>query len=140
MGTILYWVGGVVAAYLLFAAIMGIFKGRGSVTRIWFWTKKLFWVLFVIAGLIFIAKALRGKTKEKEAIEKKIAEVNAIENKTAVDLQQLKKLEEEKKDKEKEIVNITKKYQNKVDAIKSKPDTPKPGDAGRSSDNLTNSW
>ena len=140
MGTILYWVGGVVAAYLLFAAIMGIFKGWSSVTRIWFWTKKLFWILFVIAGLIFVAKALRGKTKEKEAIEKKIEKVNAIEQKTEADLRELKKLEEEKKDKEKEIVDISKKFQAKVDTIKSTPDTPKPGDAGKSSDSLTNSW
>jgi len=140
MSSILYWVVGVIAAYLLFVAVMGIFKGWDSVKRIWFWTKKLFWVLFVIAGLIFVAKALRGKNKEKEAIDQKIAKVNAIEQKTEADLRELKKLEEKKKDKEKEIVDIAKKFQDKVDIIKSTPDTPKPGAAGRSSDDLTNTW
>lgn len=140
MSTVLYWVGGVIAAYLLFVAAMGIFKGWDSVTRIWFWTKKLFWVLFVIAGLIFIAKALRSKTKEKEAVVKKIEKIKVIEQKTEADLLELKKLEKEKEGKEQEIVEITKRFNAKVDIIKSTPDTPKPGAAAKSSDDLTNSW
>ena len=118
MSSILYWVGGVIAVYLLFVAAVGIFKGWSSVVKIFFWTKKLFWVLFVIAGLIFVAKALRSKTKEKETIVKKIEKVNAIEQKTEADLRELKNLEKEKKDKEQEIVDITKKFQDKVDVIK----------------------
>ncbi len=141
MYNVMYWIGGIIAAYLLFTAIMGLFKGWSAVRRIWFWTKKLFWVLFIIAGLIFLAKALRGKNKQKEEIDSKIKEVNAIEKKTEADLQKLEDLNKEKKQVEKEIVDISNKYQKKVEDIKKKePDPPKPGDAARSSDDLTNSW
>ena len=137
---ILYWVGGFVVAYLLFVIIMGVWKGWSAVEKIWFWTKKLFWILFVIAGLIFLAKILSGKNKQKEEIDKKIEEINSIETKTEADLQKLKDLEKEKKDIEKDIVDTSNRYQEKLDQIKKKPNDSPPGDAGRSSDDLANAW
>ena len=142
MYDVLHWVGGIVAAYLLFVLVMGIVKGWDAVCKIWFWTKKLFWILFVVAALIFVARALRGKGKKKEEIETKIKEINSIENKTNEDLQKLKELEKERKKAEEDIIDTTKKYQDLIDKLHSKPEnsTPKPGDAGKSSDNLTDLW
>lgn len=109
--------------------------------KIWFWVKKLFWLLFIVAGLIFASKALRSKDKQQEDIERKIREIEKIENKTEEDRKKLEELKEEKKKVEKEIIDITEKYRKKVEEAKAKPDAAsKPGDAGRSADDLKDVW
>jgi len=112
-----------------------------ALEKIWFYTKKLFWLLFLVAGLIFVAKALRGKDKRKVEIEQKIQEVEKIEIKTAEDQKKLEALQKEKKQVEQELVDIAKEYQKKLEKIKEKPpESPKPGDAAASSDAMNNVW
>lgn len=106
--------------------------------KIWFYTKKLFWLLFVVAALIFIAKSMRDKNQKKSNINEKLAELKAIENKTEADKRAIEKLEQEAAGVEDEIVDITKKYENKLKKLHEKP--PKDGDASRSYDDMKNNW
>jgi len=110
----------------------------GALKKIWFWTKKLLWLFLIIVGLIVAAVASGRKNKKIVDIDKKIAEAKAVENKTAMDLLIIEKLQEERKEAEKEIISIAEKYKNKVDKLKDKPE--QPGDAGKSSDDLTKIW
>lgn len=109
-----------------------------ALKKVWYWTKKLFWLFLIIVGLIVAAFASGRKNKKVADIDKKLAEVKAIENKTVEDLRKIEKLQEERKEAEKEIVGIADKYKKKVDDLKNKPELP--GDAGKSSDELTKVW
>jgi len=137
---LLYLVGGLVAAYLCFAVVIGLVKGWASVGKIWFWTKKIWWILVLLVVLYFIVRTLRKANKKKHDIETRIKEVEAIESKTEEDKRELAGLENERKKVEEEIVELTKKYSDKVNEIKEKPDQPKLGDAAKSSDDLTDVW
>ena len=137
---LLYLVSGVVAAYLCLLIVVGFVRGWEAVKKIWFWTKKIWWVLLAIVGLYFVSRSLRKSGEKKRNIEQKIEEVEALENKTEDDKREIARLESEKKKVEQEIVDISKKYSDKVEELKKKPDQPKPGDAGRSSDNMSDTW
>jgi predicted ferric reductase len=137
---VLMVVGYVVGAYVLLCVLVGIFKGWPAVVKILFWTKKLWWLGFIIIGLILVAYSMKGKKKQQEEISGKIEELRKIENKTAEDERKLKELEVQKKKAEQEALDIAKKYKEKLDKLKEKPPEPKPGDAGRSSDGMNDAW
>lgn len=109
-----------------------------ALKKVWYWTKKLFWLFLIIVGLIVGAFASGRKNKKVVDIDKKLAEVKAIENKTVEDLRKIEKLQAERKVAEEEIVDIATKYKKKIDDLKNKPELP--GDAGRSSDELNKIW
>ena len=133
----LYILIAIVVGYIVLIVIAGIWKGMPAVTKIWHWTKKLGWLFLIIIGLVIASIASGKKNKKIIDIDKKLAEVKAIEDKTVEDLRKIEKLQEERKEAEKEIVGIAEKYKKKVEELK-KPE--KPGDAGKSSDELTKVW
>ncbi len=138
---LLYILGGIVALYLVISILVGIWKGWGAVKSIWTWTKKLGWVALIIIGILITAFAGGRKNKQVQEIDQKLKEAKAKEDKTQEDLQEIKKLEEEKKKAEDEIVSITEKYKKKLEELKQKEKEPeKPGDAGRSKDDLDKIW
>jgi FtsZ-interacting cell division protein ZipA len=108
-----------------------------ALKKIWFWLKKLGWLALIIVGLVVAALASGRKNKKVLDIDQKLAEAKAIENKTVEDLRKIEKLQEERKVVEKEIVGIAEKYKKKIEELK-KPE--KPGDAGKSSDDLIKVW
>jgi hypothetical protein len=138
LNTILYVLGAIVVAYIALVVIVGIFRGWSSVTKIWFWTKKLGWLFLIIGGMAITLIAIRRKMKEKDTINSQLNDAKAIENKTDEDLQKIKELEKQRDSAEQDIVDITSKYKKKVDDLKSKPE--QPGDAGKSYDDLKKNW
>src|SRR4030042_3294241 len=108
--------------------------------KIWFWTKKIGWLILVIIGIIMVIISSKGKNRKIRDIDDKLAEVNARENKTQEDLRKIRDLEKEREEVENEIISITEKYKEKVDKLKEKPDKPEPGDPGRSKDDLDKVW
>ncbi len=135
---LLYILGAVIGLYITLCVIIGFWKGWGSVKTIWTYTKKFGWVALIVIGLVITAFASGRKNKKVVDIDKKLAEVKAIENKTVEDLKKIEKLQAERKVVEDDIVGIAKKYKKKIDDLKNKPELP--GDAGRSSDELNKIW
>lgn len=140
LNTVLWILGIAVVFYLALMVVAGIWKGWTAVTKIWFYTKKIGWLVLIVVGLIFVAMALRNKDKDKKKVQDRLDELNRIENKTNADIKEAERLTKEKEAIEKSIIDLTEKYRNKVDDIKRKPDEPKPGDAGRSADALKDAW
>jgi amino acid permease len=140
---ILYVLGSAVALYLTFVFISIILKGWGSLTSIWFWTKKIGWIFVILIGLFFALRALRKKTEAKNVIDTNLSNLQKIEDKTQADKQREAELIVQKKEVEQSIVVLAKKYQDKVDSLNKRPDdkpTDPPGHAGQSYEDLKNSW
>jgi septal ring factor EnvC (AmiA/AmiB activator) len=111
-----------------------------TLKKIWWYISRIGALILVIAGLIFTVWSIKSRSDRKKEIDNKLRDVQAIENKTAEDLQEIERLKKEKENIENEILDITKKYKEKVDNLKKKPDESTPGDAGRSSDDLNKVW
>ena len=92
-------------------------------------------ILIAIGVFILIIKYSRGKSGQKENIEKKIKEAEAIQNKTEEDLKKINELHEEKKKIETEIEATNKRYVDAVEVLKSKPST-----VSESYNKLKNIW
>ena len=88
--------------------------------KIWFWTKKIGWLILVIIGIIMVIISSKGKNRKIRDIDDKLAEVNARENKTQEDLRKIRELEKEREEVENEIISITEKYKEKVDKLNDK--------------------
>jgi hypothetical protein len=140
LNMVLYIFGGIVGLYVLILIIAGLKGGLPAIGRIWFWTTKLWWLALIIIGFILILLANSRRGKKKGQIDADIAELQRIENKTNEDRRKLEALMVEKKKVEDEILATTQKYKEKLDKLKEKPDAPKPGDAGASSDALNDAW
>jgi len=117
---------------LLAVAIFGGFSRAGTMLK---YTAKFWWVIVIIVGFIIVYISLTSKKKD---INTKIKDLEKIENKTKEDEKELHRLEQEKKKTEEEIQRITDEYKKKLEDLKKKE--PKPGDAGRSSDDMNNAW
>lgn len=138
--TILYILGAIVAAYFALVIVAGVWKGWSAVKNIWFYTKKIGWLILIVIGFVVLVYSLNRKNKKKQEIQDRLAELKKIENKTNADIKEAERLEAEAKEIEKGIIETTDKFKEKVDELKKKPDKPQPGDAGRSSDDMTNAW
>lgn len=140
LNMVLYVFGGLIGLYVIIMIIAGLKGGLTSMKKIWFWTKKIGWLVLIVVGFILVMMANSRKGSKKKQIDADIAELERIEKKTNEDQ---RKLEEKKKERDKvesDIIETTRKYQEKLDKLKEKPDAPKPGDAGRSNDDMNNTW
>lgn len=108
----------VLVGYTVLVVAAGIWNGRPVVTKIWYWMKKLGRLVLVIIGLVITSIASGKKSKEIVDIDRKLAEVKAIKDKTVEDLRKIEKLQKNRKEAEKEIVSITDKYKKKIDDLK----------------------
>lgn len=133
---ILTIIGVIAGVYVAVAIILGLTKGWGSVKTMWFYTKKLWYVLAALVALIIIAYGMKGRNQRKNELDDRIGEITNIENKTEEHKKELKRLEDEKKEVENEIIDITKKYKEKVEKLKQKPQS----SAANSSDALNDVW
>jgi hypothetical protein len=117
---------------------VGFWKGWGSVKTIWTYTKKFGWVALILIGLVIAAFASGRKNNKVKEIDQKLAEAQAIENKTAADLQKIQQLHKEREEAEKDIIGIAEKYKQKLKDLDNQK--PTPGGAGRSKDDLDKIW
>ena len=140
LNTILYILGAIVVAYFVLMVTAGVWKGWSAISKIWFYTKKIWWLVFLVIGLVIVLYIMSRKSSEKKRVQNRLDELNRIENKTNADIKETERLEQQKKDIEKSIIDLTDRYRKKVDDIQRKPDDPKPGDAGRSADALKDAW
>lgn len=102
---------------------------------IWLWTKRAVLILLGIGAAIFAIMGLRSKEKPKGD---RIKELEAIENKTEADRKELERLEKEKNEAVNRIEDTAEKYKEKIKENENKPE--EPGDAGKSHDDLRDSW
>jgi type VI protein secretion system component VasK len=145
---VLMIMGYIIGAYIVLCVLVGVFRGWNAVLKIFHWTRKLWWVFAIIIGLIIAAYSMRGKKKRQDEISGKIGELEKIDNKTQEDQRKLIELQNERKRIEQEILDKQRQYEKKLEELKKKPPSdpkdpskdPKPGDAGASSDGLTNTW
>ena len=131
---------GIVGLYVLIMIGAAIKGGIPAIVRVWFWTKKLWWLALVVIGFILILYANSRRGKKKDTIEVDIQELKRIDNKTNEDRRKLETLENKKAEVETQIIETTKKYQEKLEKLKERPDEPKPGDAAASSDSMNDVW
>lgn len=140
---ILWVLGFIVAVYIALVVFSILTKGWSSLATIWFYTKKFGLFFVILIGLYFALRALQKKGGEKASIDSNLAKVQNLENKTQVDSQREAVLVAKKKQVEQDIVDLTKKYQEKVDALNAKPPdkpTDPPGHAGQSYEDLKKNW
>lgn len=126
---------GIAALYVLALLAVTLFGGFSKAGTMLRYTAKFWWVIVIIVGFILLYIAL---TNKKKTVNIKIEELNKIEAKTKEDEKELQRLEAEKKQIEDDIKKATEDAKRKLKELEGKQ--PKPGDAGKSSDNMNNAW
>ena len=127
---------GLCAIWLLALLAIWIFLGSAAAKKFLHYSGKFWWAALAIIGIA--AATSRKRNQKLDSVNSKIEELQRIENKTKEDEAKLRQLEEEKRKIEEEIQRKTDEYRDKLDKLENKPD--KPGDAGRSSDNMNDAW
>jgi cell shape-determining protein MreC len=126
---------GIVALYVLVLIAVTVFGGFACTKTMLHYTAKFWWVILIVVGFIIAYIALTSKKKNTNT---EIERLRQIEDKTKEDEAELKRLEAEKKKIEDDIQTTTDEFKKKLEELKKKES--KPGDAGRSSDDMNNAW
>ncbi len=107
---------------------------------IWKWIKIIGFFLIGIGGMIFVFAVIEKRNKKRSNINDNIERISQIEHKTDEDLAVLKQLNEQRNQIDRDIQNTQNTYFQKAKELMKKPDAPGPGDAGASSDAMTDAW
>lgn len=95
--------------------------------------------IIALGVLALIAYEMWGKNKQKAQVDQRIQELNAIEQKTEADKQELEQLNQQSVQIQTEIEATTQRYAEKLKDL-DKPKEDKPGDAGRAADDFQKNW
>lgn len=107
-------------------------------STIWKWVKWVGAAIVAIGVLILIYSSMSGKSKQKDQIDAKIEELNAIEHRTEEQKQELADLQDQATAIAQDIEMANRKAAEALAALGKKKE--EPGDAGKASDDLTNNW
>jgi uncharacterized protein HemX len=104
------------------------------------WLKIAGYLLIAIGGAVVVLYLIQKKNKDKAQIDAQIEQINQIKVKTAEDMAELNRLQEEKKKIEEGIQNTNNTFLQKAKDLMANKEPDKPGDAGKASDGLTDAW